>query len=204
MHGPLKRTIDDLVCGFDRIVDRRKLALERVATFIADKVAEGKPAELIFICTHNSRRSHMAQLWAAAAVAHYGITGVNSYSGGTEATAFDPRAIRSMRRAGFVIDDPGGDNMHCRVRYADDAPTLDCFSKAYDDPVNPQRGFVAVMTCSQADETCPVVHGAAQRALIQYQDPKVSDGTPEEAVTYDARCRQIGTEMLYLFSRVCV
>ena len=88
------------------------------------------------------------------------------------------------------------------MSYSDDAPTVECFSKTYDDPVNPKSDFVAIMTCSQADEACPLLHGAALRVLIRYDDPKVSDGTPEETAVYDARCKQIGSEMLYLFSRV--
>lgn len=144
----------------------------------------------------------MAQLWAAAAATHFGIPAVKTYSGGTEATAFDRRAVRAMQRTGFVIEDPGGDNPHYRVRYSNDAPEIECFSKSHDDPVNPKSDFVAVMTCAQADEACPVVQGTALRVLIGYDDPKASDGTSEETRTYDARCRQIGTEMLCLFSRV--
>lgn len=201
MRELLQRTIDELVLRFDAIPDDRRSTLELVATFVAERLASRKPIELTFICTHNSRRSQMAQVWAAVAAAHYDVTGVATYSGGTEVTAFNLRAVQAMRRAGFVIEDPGGDNPHYRVRYSDDAPMVDCFSKTYDDAINPKSDFVAVMTCSQADEACPVVHGAALRVLIRYDDPKASDGTSEEAKTYDARCRQIGTEMLYLISR---
>ena len=77
-----------------------------------------------------------------------------------------------------------------------------CFSKTYTDEANPQQGFGAVMTCSSADRGCPLVHGAVARFATPYVDPKVSDGTDEEAATYDARCRQIGTEMLYLMGEV--
>ena len=202
MHDTLQRTIDELILRFNRIPDDRKLALEQVASFIAERMAAGKPVELTFICTHNSRRSQMAQIWAVAAAAHYGVIGVETYSGGTEATAFNARAIGAIKREGFVVVNPGGENPHYRVRYAEGAPSIECFSKTYDDPFNPQRNFVAVMTCSQADEACPVVHGAALRVPIAYDDPKASDGTPEETSTYDARCRQIGAEMFYLLSRV--
>lgn len=202
LHASLQQTIDELVLEFDAIPNDRKTTLERVASFIAERATEGGPIELTFICTHNSRRSHMAQLWATVAAAHYGISDVKTYSGGTEATAFNPRAVEAMRRAGFVIENPGGDNPRYRVRYASQALAVECFSKTYDDPVNPQRDFVAIMTCSEADEACPIVRGAALRVLIAYDDPKVSDDTSEEAAIYDARCRQIGAEMLYLFSRV--
>ena len=202
MRQALQQTIDELVLELGAIPDDRKTTLDRVASFIAERATEARPTELTFICTHNSRRSHMAQLWATVAAAHYGISGVQTYSGGTEATAFNPRAVEAMRRAGFFIENPGGDNPRYQARYASEESAIECFSKRYDDPVNPQRDFVALMTCSEADEACPVVSGAALRVLIAYEDPKVSDDTPEEAAIYDARCKQIGAEMLYLLSRV--
>lgn len=144
----------------------------------------------------------MGQVWAATAAAHHGIDGVRTYSGGTEATAFNPRAVAAMQRAGFAIENPGGQNPHYLVRFAETGPSMECFSKSYDDPANPGEGFAAIMTCSEADEACPVVLGAALRLPLRYDDPKVADGTSEEAAAYDERCLQIATEMLYLFSRV--
>lgn len=201
MHPTLERYMSSASLHINEIPDERKCALRKVAAFVAAKRRAGQAAELAFICTHNSRRSQMGQLWAAAAAAHFGIDGVRTYSGGTEATAFNPRAVAAMHRAGFVIKNPGGDNPHYEVTFNDRGPVIECFSKRYDDPPNPAAGFVAIMTCSDADEACPVIHGAALRAPIRYEDPKVADGTPHEALAYDARCLQIATEMLYLFAR---
>jgi arsenate reductase len=186
----------------DGIPDERKRLLDDVAAFISSKRRAGELAELTFICTHNSRRSQMGQVWAATAAAHHGIDEVRTYSGGTETTAFNPRAVAALQRAGFVIENPGGQNPHYLVRFAETGPTMECFSKTYDDPTNPDQGFAAIMTCSDADEACPVVFGAALRVPLRYDDPKVADGTSEEAAAYDERCLQIATEMLYLFSRI--
>lgn len=202
MHPELEDYIKGALLHIDEIPEARKPMLDTVASFVSSERAAGQEAELNFICTHNSRRSQMGQLWAAAAAAHFGIDGVQTYSGGTEATAFNPRAVTAIERAGFTVENPGGDNPHYLVRFAEDAPAVECFSKKYDDPFNPNEGFAAIMTCSDADEACPVVLGAAMRAPIRYEDPKVADGTAEETSAYDARCRQIATEMLYLFSRV--
>lgn len=202
MHPALTRYIDRALLHLNGISEERKRSLEKVAAFVSSKRNAGEAAELTCICTHNSRRSHMGQLWAAAAAAHFGLDGIRTYSGGTEATAFNPRAVAAMKKAGFVIENPGGDNPRYRVTFDQDGPVMECFSKTYDDPVNAAEGFVAVMTCAEADEACPVVLGAALRAPIQYDDPKVADGTPEETALYDERCLQIATEMLYLFSRV--
>ncbi|MEM6771423.1 MAG: protein-tyrosine-phosphatase, partial [Bacteroidota bacterium] len=72
-----------------------------------------------------------------------------------------------------------------------------CFSKRYDDAVNPKANFAAVMTCSDADENCPFIPGADVRIPLTYEDPKVADGTPEEATVYDERLREIGRELLW-------
>ena len=162
--------------------------------------------DLTFICTHNSRRSHLAQVWAQVGAEVSGLQGVRTFSGGTEATACNPRTVAAMRRAGFqvAVQDTvhGATNPTYDVSMGKDVPGMACFSKTYTDEANPQQGFGAVMTCSSADRGCPLVHGAAARFATPYVDPKVSDGTDEEAATYDARCRQIGTEMLYLMGEV--
>jgi len=202
MHLALREYIKDALLHTGAIAAPRKVTLEELAGFVATKRAAGEAAELIFICTHNSRRSQMAELWDAAAARHFGVDGVRTFSGGTEATAFNPRALAAMQRAGFLVRNPGVENPRYRVTFSDDARALECFSKTYDDPSNPSRGFAAIMTCSDADQACPLVLGAALRARLPYDDPKVADGTPDETLQYDARCMQIATEMLYLFSRV--
>lgn len=202
MHSKLKRYIGGALLAIDEIAEERRRTLEDIAAIVALQRAAGEVAALTFICTHNSRRSHMGQLWAAAAAAHFGIDGVHTYSGGTEVTAFNPRAVAAMEKAGFAVQKSAGDNPCYLVTFDNGGPVIECFSKTYDHPSNPAEGFVAVMTCSEADEACPVVLGAALRAPLWYEDPKVADGTPEEAAAYDERCLQIATEMLYLFSRI--
>lgn len=202
MHSALEAYIHGALPLMVGISPQRKRALEDVAAFVSSKRRAGEVAALSFICTHNSRRSHMGQLWAAAAAAHFNIDGVRTYSGGTEVTAFNPRAVAAMEKAGFVIENPGNDNPHYRVTFDEGGPVMECFSKTYADPFNPVEGFAAIMTCANADEACPVVVGAALRALIRYEDPKVADGTSRETAAYDERCLQIATEMLYLFSRI--
>lgn len=200
---PLAATIERVLEELEQISDHRKLALDRVARFVIDRARDGRTARLTFICTHNSRRSQMAQVWARTAALHLGVPMVETYSGGTEASAFDPRAVTALQRAGFRIDSSGeGTNPVYLVRYAKDIDPLECFSKLYDRPPNPKQDFCAVMTCSEADSRCPLVVGAAERVAIPYDDPKAFDDTASESEAYDERCRQIGCEMLYLFSRI--
>jgi arsenate reductase len=188
---------------FDQISDERKAQLEELSDFISGKIKNNEEINLTFICTHNSRRSHMAQLWAWAAAEYYGIEKVNSFSGGTEATAFNPRAVKAVKKAGFKIEKADEeDNPRYATRYHDDVKPVTSFSKKFSDESNPQENFAAVMVCSDADEACPIVNGADSRIAIPYEDPKAFDGTDKEEFAYDERCAQISREMLYVFSKV--
>lgn len=202
LYRQLEQTIVRLEAQFDEIPATRKLMLKQVAEF-ASKQKNEPPAVFNFICTHNSRRSHLAQLWAQTAAFRYGIEHVVCLSGGTEATAFNPRAVAAMATAGFQIRaTTTGTNPVYEVRFAENAPALRAFSKTFDDPVNRLGPFAAVMTCAQADEHCPFIPEAKARIVLTYDDPKAADGTPEEATRYTERAHQIGRELLYAFSLV--
>jgi len=190
---------------FDQISEERKAPLKKLALFIQTKIKAGEKAELIYICTHNSRRSHMAQIWAQTAAAYYGLHNIVVFSGGTEVSAFNPRAVTAMEDVGFKITKKtDGSNPSYEVRYADDADAIKAFSKKYDSDTNPKHGFGAVMTCSQADHNCPVVLGSALRVSTPYDDPKDFDSTPQEAAKYKERVHEIGREVLYTFSLIKV
>ena len=197
----LQPTIRSAICEFDQIPGARKVDLAQVAYTIRDR-EPGETAKLTFICTHNSRRSHLSQAWAHTAATFYGIAGIETYSGGTEATACNPRTVNALRRAGFAVVNPtpSDPNPHYLIQYSNKHAPLTAFSKVYNQDGNPEKDFLAIMTCSHADNNCPVVHGATQRFAITYSDPKSSDGSLQEGFTYDARCRQIAREMLYLMS----
>lgn len=187
----------------DLIAPERRSRLERLAAFIRDRRARGEPARLLFVCTHNSRRSQLAMVWAAAAALAAGVDGVEVFSAGTEATAFHPEAVAALGRAGLEATRlDGSDNPRHAVRPGAAAPPLEAFSKTLDHPSLPERGFAAVMTCSEADAACPVVAGASVRIALPYRDPKAADGTPRQAAAYDACCAEIAREMLWTFAQV--
>ncbi|MCZ7556509.1 MAG: protein-tyrosine-phosphatase [Bacteroidia bacterium] len=183
----------------DRIDSARRQQLDALVRSINERIDADSEARLIFICTHNSRRSHLSQLWAQAAAIWNGRHDIACFSGGTETTAFNPSAVQALRNAGFEIETATHDtNPRYDVRYAVSSAPLVAFSKKYDHASNPSDGFIAVMTCSQADDGCPVVLGAAQRISLPYGDPKEADGTPLEAAVYEERSRQIAREMVYV------
>lgn len=199
----LKEYADQRQREYDMILTERKRSLERLGDDIRSKLKNGSPARIVFICTHNSRRSHMGHLWAQLGAAYHGVNQVNCFSGGTETTAFHPHAVEALRGAGFRIRNniPGANPIY-KIKIPGSGIEQKVFSKKYTDPPNPTRDFIAVMTCSDADEACPVVFGASARHSIRYEDPKVYDGTPDQQEGYAERCRQISREMLYLFASV--
>lgn len=203
MTEKLNQTSESLVKGFEGILEDRKALLKELAIYIKGKLISHKEVNLIFICTHNSRRSHMAQIWAQFAASYYGIDGIKTYSGGTQNTAFNPKAVDALKKAGIKIKAISeGSNPKYRVKISKELEPLICFSKKYNHKSNPQKEFVAIMTCSDADESCPVITGAEYRTTIKYEDPKNFDGTPEAEHAYEERSLQIGTEMMYVFSKV--
>lgn len=203
LYPALQAYIADRRKEFDIIPQDRKEELGQVADYIRGRMGKSEPARLTFICTHNSRRSHLSQIWAKIAAEIYGLDRVETFSGGTEATAFNPRAVSALQRCGLKIEgDESISNPRYRVFHSDDRPAQQCFSKIYDQPPNPTSDFCAVMTCSQADDACPIISGCDLRAPIRYADPKAADDTPAEAAAYDERSRQICREMLFMMSLV--
>jgi arsenate reductase (thioredoxin) len=203
-YPDLERYLKDAATLFDTIPSDRKADLTKVADYVRERLSREEPAKITFICTHNSRRSHLSQIWAQVAADYYGLRGVETYSGGTEATAFNPRAVAAMQRCGLkiVADAPAATNPRYSVYTSDSSVPQICYSKLYDAPPNPSKNYCAVMTCSQADDACPLVMGCDLRMPIRYDDPKVADDTEFEAKQYDERSLQICTEMLYMLSLV--
>jgi arsenate reductase (thioredoxin) len=198
----VERYVAERIAEFDQIPAERKQELTRLGQQIRDRVADGKPVRLTFICTHNSRRSHLAQLWAAVAATHFKVDQIATYSGGTEVTAFNPRAVAAVQRAGMQVERSSpGNNPRYAVRFLVAGPPQVCFSKTFADVSNPASGFIAVMTCTDADERCPVVPNSLARVALPYEDPKVADDTPAESQRYDERQQQISREMLFLFAK---
>jgi protein-tyrosine-phosphatase len=201
IYQQIKDYCRELEGEFGLISQDRKEILAKLAHGIRSSLDQHGRADLIYICTHNSRRSHFGQVWAHVGAAWYGVNGISSFSGGTEETAFHPNAIEALRRVGFQISktDEVANPMY-EVRFDDeDQPAL-CFSKRYDHEANPQSDFIAVMTCGEADENCPFIPGALYRIATTYLDPKAGDNGPEPGKLYDERCRQIGRETFYMLS----
>jgi len=203
MFSTVKNYCENLVHDFASISAERKVLLEKISDYISNKRKSDKSINLVYICTHNSRRSHFGQIWAQVAADYFKIGNVYAFSGGTEATAFNINAIKALERVGFEVKPINIEkNSIFHVSFKNSDEPIVCFSKVYDHPKNPQREFAAIMTCSDAEENCPFIPGVELRIGTTYEDPKAFDNTPLQDTKYDERCRQIALETMYVFSRV--
>jgi arsenate reductase (thioredoxin) len=185
----------------NEISDSRRKVLQPLVDYIQKKKDSGEPVLLNFICTHNSRRSQLAQVWAQVISAAFNIK-TECFSGGTEETAFHQNAIDSLQRAGFKIENFQDKNPVVKLHFSDQSEPMQCYSKVYDNKENPSRAFAAVMTCAHADENCPFIPGAEARIPLDYMDPKEFDNSTIVKEKYDERRDQIGAEMIYVFKNI--
>ncbi len=187
---------------FYLISDERKAKLNSLSNYISRKSKENQLPKLVVICTHNSRRSHIGQIWLAVAADYFQLPEIQTFSGGTEATAFNIRAVKAFQKIGFEISTKNehADNPIYGIRWREGMKPYKAFSKKYEDDPNPKEDFGAIMVCSSADEGCPIVFGCDFRLSLPFDDPKEYDNTQLEESKYDERVRQIGREMLYVCS----
>lgn len=185
------------------VSDERKKVLKPLADYIQNKINSKQEIRLNFICTHNSRRSHLSQIWAQTMAFHFGIKNIFCYSGGTEATAMFPKVAETLSNQGFQIQKVSHENNPVyAIKFNENQHPIICFSKTYFDDFNPKSNFAAIMTCNNADGVCPMVLGAEARFPIKYDDPKDFDGTDTMNEKYKERSMQIASEMYYIFSQL--
>lgn len=202
MYKTLSTTISTMLES-QAISESRKEVLAPLVDYIQSKVDSKSSIRINFICTHNSRRSHLTQIWMQVAATYYGIPNVTCYSGGTEQTAMYPMVATVLKEQGLaVFKIAEGENPIYAIKYGDNEVPIIGFSKKYDDDFNPSSEFAAVMTCSQADGGCPFIAGAERRVPIKFEDPKTFDGTVNQQMGYFNRSIEIASEMFYILSQI--
>jgi arsenate reductase len=124
----------------------------------------GAPARVLFICTHNSARSQMAEGLLRAR----GGDRFAAFSAGTEATEVRPLAVCAMDEVGIDIRGQESKTLH---RY---------LGEPFD---------LVVTVCDDAREACPVFPGARRMAHWSFEDPSRATGTDEERLAVFRRVR---------------
>ncbi|HEA29856.1 MAG TPA: protein-tyrosine-phosphatase [Leeuwenhoekiella sp.] len=201
LFSEIEKLIEEL--NPQTIQDERKAVLQPLVDFIQSKITTSQEIRINFICTHNSRRSHLAQVWAQTLASHFNIKNVCCYSGGTESTALFPMVAETLKNSGFKIQKLSEDNNPVySIKYAENEHPIIGFSKKLDADFNPKSEFAAIMTCDSANTGCPFFPGAEKRIPITFEDPKAFDNTPQQTEKYKERSLQIATELFYVFSQI--
>lgn len=200
MFSLIQEKLREYACRFDSIAVERKIVLQQLALSIRQSIAEYDRADILYVCTHNARRSHFGQVAAALAAAFYGIEQIYTYSAGTETTHVHIQTIKAIEALGCtVLKMNETTNPKYQINF-DGPHTLTCYSKTIHDSMLPKQEYIAVMTCTDAEQNCPFLPLAIARIALPYADPKIADGTGNEALIYFACFEQILTEALYVFA----
>ena len=123
---------------------------------------------VLFICTHNSARSHMAEGFLGA---RYGDR-YEAFSAGTKPSQVNPLAISVMAEAGIDISGHR--------------------SKGVEKFLGQEFDYV-VTVCDHANETCPFFPGGKNRLHRGFKDPSAQQGSIEERLIV---FRQVRDEMM--------
>ena len=203
LNADLLKYCSSLSSELIQIPSDRKEYLNELVSYITEQQKTQKAINLVFVCTSNSRRSHMAQVWSQIASYYYDVKNVSTFSGGTEKTKVNKNALLALEKTGIVLQShQQSENPVWLASTGVKFTPMVLFSKVYTDSTNPSQNFGAVMVCAEANESCPIVPGADFRLGLPYQDPKAFDNTPQQNEKYDERCRQIAREMFYVFSQI--
>lgn len=159
---------------------------------------------LNFICTHNARRSQLAQIWSYYAALYFELQHVKTYSGGTSITSFHRNTIKSLQKSGFHFNIATFNHQNPKylINFDENTePPLLVYSKLYDDAHNSEP-CIAITTCCNAEEICPFIPNAIWRFHLPFSDPKKFDGTKKEEKAYLNTNQQIATEIFFLFNEL--
>lgn len=143
---------------------------------------------LLFVCTHNSRRSQLAEAWAHLIFSKE--PGIRVASSGTERTQCHPHTVEALEADRWAVRELQPGSYHIER----DGVSTTLYSKSLDE-FSVTSPTIAFMTCAEADEACPAILGAVARFPWRYEDPKRADGSPEALTTYIETSRAIRRDL---------
>ncbi len=203
MNDSLKKYINNIISTLENNSNDRKSLLLSISKYIRKKSINKNKVNLLFVCTHNSRRSQLAQVWSYVSSRYYKLNNIMTFSGGTEVSKFNLNAIDSLKRAGLEVKKNNErEKIFYLIKSSKDDSGLRCFSKKYNSDYNPNKNFISIITCSEADKECPVVKGADKKIFIPYKDPRFSEGSVLKKRIYDQCCFNIAQEMFFIMKNV--
>lgn len=185
------------------INEDRKQQLRTIANFIISEIQLSKQVNLNYICTHNSRRSQLSNVWSSYAANYYNIDIIDSFSGGTAVTSFYRNTVKTLQQVGFIfkLSEFSHHNPVYSIEYENCKKPIKAFSKLYNDDFN-AIPFIAITTCTDADENCPFISEAIQRFHLPFNDPKNFDNTLYAQEKYLETNKQIAGEIHFMFKNI--
>ena len=199
----LKEYIKTIFKNIDMGLEKnRKDKLVKLAQVIKRNHEQKNIVKIIFICTHNSRRSQFSQVWAYISSLYFKLDFIKPFSGGTEIDTVNLNVINSLISSGLKIEKTHKGKAIYLLKSFKKDKGINLYSKVYNSKLNPSKHFIAIMTCSDADQMCPVIKGADKKVSLPYSDPRVADNTGLEKEVYNQTCSIIAKEMFYLMKQV--
>lgn len=203
MRKILKKYIKIIIKNIGADLEKnRKEKLIELAQTIRNTYKNENNVKIIFICTHNSRRSQFSHAWAYVSSLYFKLDFIKPFSGGTEIDTVNLNVINSLISSGLKIEKTHKGKAIYLLKSFKKDKGINLYSKVYNSKLNPSKHFIAIMTCSDADQMCPVIKGAEKKVSLPYSDPRVSDNTGLEKEVYNQTCSIIAKEMFYLMKQV--
>ena len=203
MSKTLKEYIKVILKNIDMGLEKdRKDKLVELAQIIKINHEQQNTVKITFICTHNSRRSQFSQIWAYISSLYFKLDFIKPFSGGTEIDTVNLNVINSLINTGLKIEKTLRGKAIYQLKSFKKDKGINLYSKVYNSKLNPSEHFIAIMTCSDADQMCPVIKGAYKKISLPYSDPRVADNTILEKEVYNQTCSIIAKEMFYLMKQV--
>ena len=200
LYPILNEYVKDFPNEFRKIPEDRRYRLNEIVYFLEEQQENKAPSQLIFISTHQSSVSQMAQVWSKAAAYYFGFPGFQSFSGGIKPNEIAINSIETIEKAGFIVykSDIDGIDVY-RVKFSYNLTPIVIFPKKIEHVKNPYDNFMAVFVEENADVNISNIKGTYHRLLLNYNDPIGYEGSGLEDQVYEESCRKVAIEMFYVF-----
>ena len=186
MKKKINYFIDDIVKF--KPSNKQKERLEKVINQINKLL--GSSRSIVFICTHNSRRSQFCEFWAKYFSNHYDKN-LNIYSAGVEKTEVYNGVFKALLRCGVK---------KLNNKLVIDKQSIRLESKTLEEIH--LKSFISIINCSDAEKNCPIDFRSIANINLKYEDPKSFDGSSSEEDEYFNTSYLIARELNYIIRNI--
>ena len=181
-------SLDKYIDNLDEVIlrDYQKSRVKKISQELSGVINSCN--KIVFMCTHNSRRSQLSEVWANILSNRLNLK-LSFFSAGTEKTKVYKEVIETLCRVGVDINKEGKLNLTSN--------TINIYSKTLDEIKEDK--FIGIMNCSDAEKHCPLDPRSKKNIKLFYDDPKKYDRTTKESDEYDRTCRLIASELNAIF-----